>query len=96
MPVEGGFIYSLSLHAPSRLVLINNEELYVCGYMDLSGGSGEPVKVLVDNVDIGEIKAKGSMTDKVKLEPGEHTLSFAIDEKHKGMAHTVWLFSRII
>ena len=72
-----------------------SEGLYCCGYMNPSGGPGEPVDAIVDGQSIGQIKGPGSMTEPIKLAPGEHTLEFVIAEEYKGMAHSVWVFSRV-
>lgn len=88
------YLSTLSLHAPSKAAVTLSERLFVVGYMNPSGGPGEAVDVIVDGVVIGQIKAPGTMTKQIKLEPGEHTLEFSIPDKHKGLAHSVWVFNR--
>lgn len=92
---DHAYISTLSLHAPSKASVVLSEPLFVAGYMNPSGGSGEAVETIVDGVSIGQIKEPGTMTKQVKLEPGEHTLEFKIDDKHRGLAHSVWVFSRV-
>lgn len=86
---------TISLHAPSTATIRTREPLLVMGYMNKSGGPGEPVEVFVDGRAIGSIQKKKSQTPAVRIAPGEHRLEFRIDDKYKGLAHSVWVFGRV-
>lgn len=92
---DGAYLTTLSLHAPSAVSIVLSEPLFVAGFMNGTGGSGEPVTVIIDGTEVGQIQEPKSMTTPIKLGAGEHKLEFKVDEKHKGMAHTVWVFSRV-
>jgi hypothetical protein len=88
---DGSELCSISLHAPSTLVIENSKELNIKGYISPTCKESPIFYFLVDNVLIGMISGAGNKTNNITITPGKHILT--INCSTSRWAHSVWLFS---
>lgn len=88
---DGSELCSISLHAPSSLVIETEKELIITGYVSPTCKESPIFYFQVDNFLIGTISGAGTKTDGIKIMPGKHTLTINCSTSRWG--HSVWLFS---
>jgi FkbM family methyltransferase len=80
---------TISLHAPSSIIIENKEELLIMGYCSPTSKSSPIMTFKCNNDVVGTISRSSDKTNYHLLDPGTHNLT--IDVNNNEWAHSVWV-----
>lgn len=91
--IDNPELYTISLHAPSNLIIETQEELIVRGYASPTAQDCPILNFELDGQLIGNISSKGDKTNSYRILPGKHELITTTSTL--AWAHSVWLLENI-
>jgi hypothetical protein len=87
---NGSELCTVSLHAPSHLMIETKQELNVKGYASPTAKECPNLFFKVNEELIGQVNGAGGKTDGIRILPGKHVLD--VHPSCVSWAHSVWLF----